>query len=57
MSKPWFLDMAMHSEPSPLSDVISKVLQGATISLPERHVNSQHGARINGTGTAKHDPK
>lgn len=57
MSKPWFLDMAMHSEPSPLSDVISKVLQGATISLPERHVNSHHGARINGTGTAKHDPK
>lgn len=37
MSKPWFLNIALNSEPSPLSVAITKVLQGATSILPEKH--------------------
>jgi len=51
MSKPWFLELAMGGEPSPLSHVITNILQGAPeakTALSEKHLSSAPAARLNG---------
>jgi cystathionine beta-synthase len=50
MSKPWFLNIAMNSKPSPLSDVIAGILQAAPSTLPD-------STPVNGAGAVKHHPK
>jgi hypothetical protein len=54
MSKPWFLNIAMNGESSPLSDLIASVLQGAPGPLPAKYPISPP---IDGASAAKPHPK
>lgn len=39
MSKPWFLQMALEAEPSPLAERISQILQKPLPKLPSKSEN------------------